>query len=287
MALVAPWDESKYKRAPMGASGSSGGQFVTKGFKSAPDNQKASKAVAAMANQAISGAMLAPVRQYLADTGLINRALRGLDQMDPRVKQLVAKVDAALAQSRMPQSVVAFREMTPKMAQALAELEPGDVIEDQGFVSASLSPIRPHNVVAHHGEGFDKPPVATAYKLLIPKGSVALPLPGADNEILIARGSRAFTFPEGMTLEMVGGRAVVAFRGHVGLIGDGPLPAQAPAAMAVRDRRRSQERPLRAGPSRRPPVYNAVQKALYIGVLLAGVVTVASGLARCIFLGGR
>jgi hypothetical protein len=30
-----------------------------------------------------------------------------------------------------------------------------------------------------------------------------------------------------------------------------------------------------------------VQKALYIGVLLAGVVIVASGLARRIFLGGR
>ena len=148
MPLVAPWDESKYKRAPMGASGSSGGQFVSKGFKAAPDNQKASKAVAALANQAISGAMLAPVRQYLADTGPVNRMLRGLDQMDPRVKQLVAKIDAALAQSRMPQSVVAYREMTPKMAQALAELEPGDLIEDQGYVSASLSPQRPHNVVA-------------------------------------------------------------------------------------------------------------------------------------------
>jgi hypothetical protein len=77
MPLVAPWDESKYKRAPMGASGSTGGQFVSKGFKSAPDNQKASKAVAALASQAISGAALAPVRQFLADGGLINRALRG------------------------------------------------------------------------------------------------------------------------------------------------------------------------------------------------------------------
>jgi hypothetical protein len=90
----------------------------------------------------------------------------------------------------MQQSVVAFREMTPKMAQAMGELEPGDLIEDQGFVSASLSPIRPHNVAARHGEDWDKPPTATVYKLLIPKGAVALPLPGADNEILIARGSR-------------------------------------------------------------------------------------------------
>jgi hypothetical protein len=188
MPLVAPWVESKYKRAPLGSP--TGGQFVTKGFKAAADNQKASKAVVALANQAISGAQLAPVRQYLADSGPINRVLRGLDTMDPRAKALIAKVDAALAQSRMPQSVVAFREMTPTMAQALAELEPGDLIEDQGYVSASLSPLRPHNVASHHGEDWDKPPTATAYKLLIPKGSVALPLPGADNEILIARGSR-------------------------------------------------------------------------------------------------
>jgi hypothetical protein len=151
--------------------------------------------------------MLAPVRQYLADTGLINRALRGVGTLDPRAKALIAKVDAALAQSRMPQSVVAFREMTPKMEQALAELEPGDVIEDQGFVSASLSPMRPRGMVSHkpgptetvHATGtewphqqdvHERPHKGGSYKILIPKGSVALPLPGADNEILIARGSR-------------------------------------------------------------------------------------------------
>ncbi len=101
----------------------------------------------------------------------------------------------------------------------------------------------------------------------------------------------AFTFPNGdHARRLARRRAAVAFRGDVAAGGERarlcrarhrhrPLPAQAPADPPGRRHRR---RPAALSGHLAHDdlsVYNAVQKLLYLGVILAGIVIVLSGLS--------
>ena len=110
--------------------------------------------------------------------------------MTPEMKTVITAVDAVISASRMPNSVVAYKGMTADFAKAVETLQPGDLIVDQGYTVATLSPLSSHHLMQtkadaagrHTGE-------ATVYKILVPHGSLALPLNDGETELLIARGS--------------------------------------------------------------------------------------------------
>ena len=91
----------------------------------------------------------------------------------------------------MPHSVVAYVGMTPAFASAIEALQPGDAIQDQGYVSATIAPLAPRHLTETKVDGGEHLGKASVHKILVPHGSLALPVSADDDtEILIARGSR-------------------------------------------------------------------------------------------------
>ena len=164
------------------------------------------------ANEAEFKTIGGALQDYKSSTGdgdayAVNRALRGKEEMTPRLQQAVDNIDLAFTKTAMP--FKDYNSKQPKEAWVYRgidnrhqlDVKVGDVVKDDAFQSATINKTFAQEWARNRGPG------GTLVKITLPAGTKVVPLQDSSNqdegELLINRGTQyTVTKVTGRNIEM-------------------------------------------------------------------------------------
>lgn len=166
-------------RDEMGRFGSGGGVSQANSFENMGDAQSWGTSSFDGWRKSLSPDEVDALDMYAASKyTLVNGTLRGqIESTGPRgdlAKNLTAKMDSALDKDGLEEDVTVYRRMGRRFSDL--DLQPGDVIQDNGFVSTSLL----QEPLQEHFRG-------SVAKISVPKGIKAAYLGFADERMGVAK----------------------------------------------------------------------------------------------------